>query len=115
MNPPFGARNGLTPWLEKFFAHGSGIALVPDRTSAPWFQQFGRRADSILFLSPKVKFERPDGSLGESPSTGTALLAAGSDGAQALCRAHALGLLMQPRALSKDRGEAPNNTPKVRG
>jgi hypothetical protein len=32
MNPPFGGRNGLVPWLEKFFAHGNGIALAPDRT-----------------------------------------------------------------------------------
>jgi hypothetical protein len=31
MNPPFGARNGLVPWLEKFFAHHNGIALVPER------------------------------------------------------------------------------------
>src|ERR1700744_2510086 len=36
MNPPFGGRNGLEPWLEKFISHGNGVALVPDRTSAPW-------------------------------------------------------------------------------
>ena len=77
MNPPFGPRNGIVPWLDKFFDHGNGIALVPDRTSAPWFQDAGKKADGILFMSPKVKFERPDGSLGKSPSTGTALLAAG--------------------------------------
>jgi hypothetical protein len=35
MNPPFGGRNGITPWLDKFFTHGDGIALTPDRTSAP--------------------------------------------------------------------------------
>src|SRR5665811_1172865 len=39
MNPPFGARNGLVPWLEKFVHHGNGVCLVPDRTSAPWWQQ----------------------------------------------------------------------------
>jgi hypothetical protein len=38
MNPPFGGRNGLAPWLDKFFANGNGIALTPDRTSAPWWQ-----------------------------------------------------------------------------
>jgi hypothetical protein len=26
MNPPFGARNGLVPWLKKFFEHGCGVA-----------------------------------------------------------------------------------------
>ena len=30
MNAPFGKRNGLWPWLEEFFAHGDGVALVPD-------------------------------------------------------------------------------------
>src|SRR6185437_2796906 len=51
MNPPFGARNGIVPWMEKFFAHGDGICLCPDRTSAPWFQRFAKMADAILFLS----------------------------------------------------------------
>lgn len=27
MNPPFGKRMGIVPWLEKFFAHGNGVAL----------------------------------------------------------------------------------------
>jgi hypothetical protein len=47
MNPPFGPRNGIVPWLEKFFAHGNGIALVPDRTSAPWWQRFAPKAAVI--------------------------------------------------------------------
>lgn len=53
MNAPFGARNGLVPWLEKFVAHGNGIALVPDRTSAPWWQWVAPKAELILFCAPK--------------------------------------------------------------
>lgn len=87
MNPPFGGRNSLRPWLEKFFAHGDGIALVPDRTSAPWFQWAAVQSDAVLFVSPKVKFERPDGSLGKNPSTGTALIAKGQRGVNALANA----------------------------
>jgi hypothetical protein len=99
MNPPFGGRNALVPWLDKFFAHGNGIALVPDRTSAPWFQTYAREAEFVVFLTPKVKFERRDGSTGDSPSTGTALLAAGTEGSLALLRAaSALGLLVRPLA-----------------
>jgi hypothetical protein len=48
MNPPFGGRNGIWPWLDKFLAHGNGIALTPDRTSAPWFHAAWDRADAIL-------------------------------------------------------------------
>jgi len=86
MNPPFGHMRHKRAWLGKFFAHGNGIALVPDRTSAPWFQEFAPLADAICWVSPKIKFERPDGTRGESPGTGTALLAAGSVAAAALDR-----------------------------
>lgn len=87
MNPPFGARNGLVPWLDKFFAHGNGVALVPDRTSAPWFQDAARRANGIIFVRGKIRFLRPDGSEGVSPSTGTALLSAGEMGRNAITNA----------------------------
>lgn len=84
MNPPFGHMRNKRAWLNRFFGHGNGVALVPDRTSAPWFQEFAPRADAICWVSPKIKFERPDGSHGESPGTRTALLAAGSRAAAAL-------------------------------
>lgn len=84
MNPPFGHQRHKRAWLTRFFAHGNGIALVPDRTSAPWFQEFAPLADAICWVAPKIKFERPDGTRGESPGTGTALLAAGDRAAAAL-------------------------------
>lgn len=95
MNPPFGHQRHKRSWLEKFFAHGSGIALVPDRTSAPWFQEYAPKADAILWVAPKIKFERPDGSVGVSPGTGTALFAAGARAVTALGRS-GLGFLTTP-------------------
>jgi hypothetical protein len=92
MNPPFGGRNGITPWLEKFFAHGHGIALAPDRTSAPWWQRFAPRAHSVLFVSPKLKFIGADGKPGNSPAQGTSLFAVGERAVDALSRAEAAGL-----------------------
>jgi hypothetical protein len=98
MNPPFGGRNGIIPWLDKFFAHGNGIALVPDRTSAPWWQRFAPLADLALFVSPKLKFIGTDGKPGASPAQGTCLLAAGKQAVAALHRAsgNSLGVLMMP-------------------
>jgi hypothetical protein len=96
MNPPFGGRNGLVPWLEKFFAHGNGIALAPDRTSASWWQTFAPMSDLILFVSPKLKFIGADGNPGRSPAQGTCLLAAGRRAVEALHRAEGLGVLMRP-------------------
>lgn len=98
MNPPFGGRNALEPWLTKFFDHGNGIALTPDRTSAPWFRNAWGRADLVLF-TPKIRFLRPDGSEGKSPSTGTALWAAGPFAKSRLYEAakSGLGIIAEPR------------------
>lgn len=91
MNPPFGGRNGIVPWLDRFFAHGNGIALTPDRTSAPWWQDAAPKADAILFWRGKPKFERPDGSVGASPSHGITLFAVGAHGCLALHHAATRG------------------------
>ena len=94
MNPPYGGRNSLYPWLHKFVGHGNGVALVPDRTSAPWFQEYVPHMDAVLFVRQKIKFERPDGSVGKQPGTGSALMAMGARGEQALRNARALGWLI---------------------
>lgn len=117
MNPPFGGRNGLVPWLEKFFEHGNGIALTPDRTSAPWFQSAWSRADAVLF-TPKIQFLRPDGTKGTSPSNGTALWGVGPEAVQALERAAAIGLgvLAQPRSIpSRTTSTSPDDQQAVAG
>lgn len=74
----------------RFFAHDNGIALTPDRTSAPWFWDAWQKADAVLFTR-KIRFLRPDGSEGVSPSNGTALMAAGPLGVAILARAAAKG------------------------
>lgn len=104
MNPPFGGRNGLVPWLKAFFQHGNGVALVPDRTSAPWWQVYAAMADAVLFVSPKIKFIGEGGQPGKSPAQGTALLAIGEKAVDALRRAAAsgLGVLMAPALSSHD-------------
>lgn len=94
MNPPYGGRNGLKDWVTKFVEHGNGIALVPDRTSAPWFQYLATHCESILFISPKIKFVKPNGKLGKSPANGSALVAIGVKGRDALQRANKLGILV---------------------
>lgn len=100
MNPPFGnGDKAKLKWMDRFFDHDDGIALTPDRTSAPWFQRSWRRADLCLFIGPKVKFVRPNGSLGEQPGTGTVLWAVNVNAVRALHNAAAagLGFLAEPR------------------
>jgi len=97
MNPPFGARNMLHFWLDKFFHHHNGIALVPDRTSAPWWQRHAPKSDAVLFVAKKIKFIGADGVPGKSPAQGTCLLASGERATEALRRAEAksLGVLFK--------------------
>lgn len=101
MNPPFGGRNGIVPWLKRFIAHDNGICLVPDRTSAPWWQEWASQMDLILFVSPKLKFIGAGGKPGTSPAQGTCLGALGdyADGYAALERASkaGLGILLEPQ------------------
>ena len=97
MNPPFGGRNALVPWLEKFVRHGNGVCLVPDRTSAPWWQRFAPQMELILFVTPKLKFIGADGKPGKSPAQGTCLMSIGSRGNEALYRSEdRLGFLTRP-------------------
>lgn len=84
LNPPFGARNGIRPWLQKLATHGNGMALVPNRTGSDWWQDFAQQADALLFVRGKVKFLRPDGTEGESPGYGNVLMAFGRAMAGAL-------------------------------
>jgi len=92
MNPPFGGRNGLVPWLEKFFGHGNGVALVPDRTSAPWWQDFAPRADLIMQVRKKIHFIPGPRVTESSPAQGTTLIACGATGVRALENAFRAGL-----------------------
>jgi hypothetical protein len=98
MNAPFGARMALVQWLEKFCRHANGIALVPDRTSCPWWQRYVPKADLVLFIAPKIRFVNQHGQEGRSPAQGSCLLAIGMRAVEALHRAHAagLGVLMVP-------------------
>ncbi|MDN7356341.1 DNA N-6-adenine-methyltransferase [Acetobacter senegalensis] len=94
LNPPFGGRNGVVPWLRKFMAHRNGVCLVNALTSSGWFHDWAPYADAMLFPRGKTKFVRPDGSRGASPANGVVLLACGGEGVQALRNAQSNGLGM---------------------
>ncbi len=79
LNPPFGKRNAVLPWLEKMVRHGDGIALLPNRTGAPWWQYVAGEAELILFHAGKIKFDRADGEPSESPGFGNTFMAFGEE------------------------------------
>ena len=84
LNPPFGKRNGILPWLNRMVRHGNGIVLVPNRTATEWWQYAANNADCLLFVQGKIRFIRPDGSEGKSPGYGNVLMAFGQKMSEAL-------------------------------
>lgn len=98
MNPPYGGRNGVVPWMRRFINHGNGIALVPNRAGAPWWQEFAKAADLICFVSPKIKFIKQDGTLGKSPGTASCLIGIGPAAIAALQQGRSLGWLAREEA-----------------
>lgn len=92
MNPPFGNMKTKYEWIENFIKNNNGIILMPDRSSAPWWQYLAKNTEYVIFLNGKVKFIRPDGSLGISPSNGTCLFSLGKKGKEAMLEAEKNGL-----------------------
>jgi hypothetical protein len=96
MNPPYGHQKTKQAWLNKFFDHGNGIALLPDRTSTDWWQSASNRSDVYLFTREKIKFERRDGSTGNQPGNGNTFFAIGKKASNALIQAKTLGVVQVP-------------------
>lgn len=81
LNPPFGGRNHVRIWLEKFERHDNGIGLCRAQTSAAWFQRYVAKMPVVVFPSKKLRFYRTNGERGGDPGFGSVLFArgAGSD------------------------------------
>lgn len=93
MNPPYLNESSKKLWIQKFIDHGSGVALMPDRTSATWWQMFADKADLHGFTYDKIKFELSDGSIAESPGNGNTFFALGGQGIDALMNLKKSGLI----------------------
>lgn len=91
-NPPFSGRNSKELWLNKARDSNNGIVLAPDRSSTAWWQNATKQCDMLFAVEGKIKFIKPDGSIGSSPSVGTTLFAYGEEAVFALIRAECNGL-----------------------
>lgn len=83
MNPPYGVE--LERWLKKMTTHLNGVGFVFARTETKAFQQWVfPYVDSMLFLAGRVKFYRPDGTIGDSSTAPSILLAYGDKNVECL-------------------------------
>lgn len=92
MNPPWCNTKDKKKWIDKFIQHGNGLALMPDSTSADWWQYFSNNSDAVLFTKTRVRFIKADGTIGDNPANGTTLFAIGERAINALRMAEKNGL-----------------------
>lgn len=62
LNPPYDRRI-IGSFVDKMVHHGIGTALVHARTDTQWFKPIFESASALLFLTGRVSFCRPDGTL----------------------------------------------------
>lgn len=76
-NPPYGS--DTRAWASRFCLHGNGVMLVYARTGTNWFHQCAPKADLLCFVKGRIKFLRPDGSVGTDPGADSLLMAFGDE------------------------------------
>jgi hypothetical protein len=98
LNPPYGQRNGMQAWLDKFVQHGNGVILLPAYTYTGWWHDFIGQTDLVLFTLYKLQFIRhpPVAKKSSNCTLSNAMLAIGDRGVTALQNAarNGLGKLM---------------------
>lgn len=81
-NPPYSKINGKSQiglWLSKMVSNASGISLVNVRSETQWFFDYIWKAShAVFFFEGRIKFYRPDGTIGTT-GTNASVLAAYSD------------------------------------
>ena len=84
MNPPY-SQPTITQFMERMAIHNNGIALLYNRSDNKMFHSFiFPVADSIFFLKGRIRFYRPDGTVGEQPGSGSILIAFGRNNTEAI-------------------------------
>lgn len=84
LNPPY-SRPLIELFVEKMANHNNGIALLYNRCDSKMFQDvIFEQASSILFMRHRIKFYKPDGTVGGSPGCGSILIAFGEENSNIL-------------------------------
>ena len=84
LNPPY-SKPLIDKFVEKLANHGNGIALLYARVDNKMFHEIVfKKASALFFLRKRIKFYKPDGTIGGSPGTGSVLVAFGKENERAL-------------------------------
>lgn len=95
LNPPYGRK--MPQFLRKM---KKGIALLPARTDTRWFHELvAPRIKEILFLKGRLRFLKPDGSIGGSPAFASMLCAYSDEDVCCIHNSGLCGSLVKPQAM----------------
>lgn len=84
LNPPY-SRPLIEQFIRKMVEHNNGIALLFNRCDNKMFQDLiFPNMSGMLFMRHRIKFLRPDGTIGGSPGCGSILIAFGAANAEIL-------------------------------
>ena len=84
LNPPY-SRPLIEQFVKKMSDHGNGIALLYNRCDSRMFQDvIFKKAIAMLFMRHRIRFYKPDGTIGGSPGCGSLLIAFGQNNADIL-------------------------------
>lgn len=102
LNPPYGPKQSIAPWMRRLAEHGRGTALIFARTETQLFHEtVWDAATALMFLKGRLTFHRPDGTLPKSDNgSGNAgapsvLVAYGNDDADRLQNSNLSGRLVR--------------------
>lgn len=77
LNPPY-SRPLIDQFVRKMAVHDNGIALLFNRCDSKMFQEvIFKKAKAMMFLKNRIKFYKPDGTIGRQPGCGSILIAFG--------------------------------------
>lgn len=96
LNPPYGRKDVIGPWLRRMVEHGRGTALIFARTETDlFFETIWRAAQAVLFLRGRLNFHHVDGRRArKNAGAPSVLVAYGRDDADRLAAAGLEGQLV---------------------
>ena len=71
LNPPYGPKVSIAPWLRRMAEHNCGTALIFARTETDiFFETVWKMASAVFFFRGRLYFHRKDGALGGGGNAG---------------------------------------------
>lgn len=80
LNPPYGPKQSIGPWMQRMAEHNHGTALIFARTETEtFFEAVWEKASALFFFRGRLHFHRHNGALGGGNAGAPSVLVAYGD------------------------------------